>query len=597
MTTSFRAVARLLLLMLGFAGLLAAMTWPVGAHPASTLLGSPGSDAYQYLWNTWHFQYALSQGHSPMSTGLQLYPAKLSLWLHAYTSQIGLLHTLLPGRPALAINVALALHFGLGGAGGAWLARRMGLGWGAALAVGVWYAFTSFKTTRLAEHTNLLLNGLVPFYIGCFLLAFAFEPGQWRLRVRRWRAVVGCGALGLLTALGDYPTTFWLLYFSGAVWLFYGFGIGRINWRTRKPWLWLGVGLVVAHLLVRLLQRVGPDDNGGLWWGGDLVGYLMPPPQLWWSGALSRAVYQNPRFFHMPGSVENVMFLGYAIPLLALVLLWWRRRRDTQPLLSAAPVWTSAGPALWFVVLVFLLITLPEGRIFGHKTLRPPTALLHFVPFFNNLRCPTRAVIIPALLLPLLTLRALLSRVGAEQRPVLGWAILAVALLEIWPRPYPVTALPATDPSAAIIAQLPTTGPLLSIPLGIRDGMHEIGQFQMTDLLEQTYHHRPVLSGYLSRLPKEQFAAFAADPVLMSVVAIQADSAASLPPLTPGQVAAFEQQYQPAGVRLHPGYQSAALRGLVLTLTAGKSFQTQRLPDGSLLFYRTEESAQSPDLN
>lgn len=586
-----RDVARFLtalLTLLGFAGLLAAITWPVAAHWTTDFLGSPGSDAYQYVWNTWHFRYALLHGQNPMTTSFQLYPDEVSLWLHAYTPIIGLLHVVLPGGPAVAINVALAGHFGLAGAGATWLGRRFGLRWGAALAVGVWYAFTAFKTVRLADHTNLLLTGLVPLYVGCFLLAFAFKPGRWWPHVRSRWAMGGCALLGLLTLLGDYPTTFWLLYYSAGVWLFFALRLGKIDWQKWRPWVWLAAGLVVCHFLIRALQHAKIPDGGAFWWGGDLVAYLVPPPHLWWPGReLSAAAYANPKFFNMPSSVENVTFLGYLIPLVALGLLVLRRRDQPRASLgAAADAWNWAVPALWFVTAAFLLITLPEGRIFGHRTLRPPTALLHFVPFLNNLRCPTRAVLLPALLLPLLTLRALARRSVVGQSPMVGWICLAVALLEVWPRPYPHTRL--TDASAAnvAVATLSAPGAVLAVPLGIRDGMRELGRFQMVDLLDQTYHHRPILGGYLSRLPPAQFAAFAADTVVARLLSLQADSTATIRPPTPVQVATFHRRYAPAALLLRLGYQSAAIQRLMKAVTAGRGFREKRLSDGTLLYYR-----------
>ena len=181
---------------------------------------------------------------------------------------------------------------------------------------------------------------------------------------------------------------FGLLYFPLLYAAWFWFRIGRINWRGHRAWLGLAVILVIGDCVVWGLRHHHFNENSGLWWGGDVSAYLMPP-------ATSRFLYRpgrhgSPqcRVFLTPGSLENTVFIGYALPLLALVLWALRlaRRRELSARFrrrSGAARW----PGCW---LVFLMLTVPTLRIYGHDGLNLPTALLHFIPFFNNIRCPTR---------------------------------------------------------------------------------------------------------------------------------------------------------------------------------------------------------------
>ncbi|MBC7449695.1 MAG: hypothetical protein H7330_16715 [Hymenobacteraceae bacterium] len=579
---------RSFLRLAGFTALFAAgflaLTWPLAAHFTTDYLGGPGSDAHQYVWNAWYFRRAVLAGHNPMYTRELLFPAGVNLWLHTYTPIIGVLHLLVPIGSVAVTNLALTLSFGLSGAGATWLARRWRLGWGAALAVGVWFAFGALKTAHLPEHYHLLLTGAVPFYVGLLPQALRFEVGRWRPAVADGRALAGCVALGLITALSDYYTTFWLLYFSAVLVGWHGARVREWRWRRWQPWAAVGGGVALAHVSVRLLQHARVENRGGLGWSADLGGYLVPPPHLrFLHGPWSEAFYGH--VVQLPYSIENIVFLGLLIPGLLLVLTLTR-----QPTGLAAPTdpaeqyRAQLGPAFAAAAVFFLLVTVPEGRIFGHNSLRPPTALLHFVPFLNNLRCPARAGVMLNLLVPLLTLRALTRRPWGRAA-AWQWGLPLVAVLETWPQPIPRTHVPAVAAPYEAVRALAAPGTLVATPLGIRDGMRLAGYVLTDDLLYQTLHEHALVGAYASRLDPARFAEIRADPVLGRFILAQADSAlATLP--SAAEISAFRARVQPSAYLLRPGYQSAAIRRLVAVLTAGQGFRERQLVGGAVLVYR-----------
>ena len=545
-----------LVLLLGFYGLwFLVFTWPLGPRLTSAMLVEPGSDAGLFAWNVWHFDQAVVASSNPFFTDWMFFPQGTSLLLHTYTPVLGLLG-LVVGNPLLAVNLGLLLSAAASGTGAYLLARRWVRSPALALLAGFVFAYSPFKLQRLSQHVNLELTATVPFYVLAFLRAFEFTEGRWWPRVRSWGAVAACAGLGVLTLLSDYYVLFGLLYFSLAYAAWFGLRLGRIQWRTWRTWAWL-VGLLASgHVLVRLL-RMSSLTEKSIWWGGDLVSFLMPPASSRWVywGWAARLLH-NPRVFNSPGSIENTVFIGYALPLLALVLgiLRWGHRRP-----ASARFADPGGRPLAWVLLVFLLFTIPSVRVLGHERLNLPTAALHFIPFLNNLRCPTRWIMLVGLLLPIVSFSALeaawATRLKTTTQLALSLLLFAVVLVEFWPRPFPLASVGTVPRAYRQVAQLPGTS-LITIPLGIMDGSRQVGTFKADQLFYQMLHHKKLPTGYISRVSPEQFAALDAEPMLHALLLAQTrpDSVPAAPGPMPGQVQAFLRRYQPAAFVVEPAY-------------------------------------------
>ena len=572
-------------LLFGFYGLcFLVFTWPLGGQFASAMLAEPGSDATLFAWNVWHFDQAVTAGNNPFFTTWVFYPKGTSLLLHTYTPILGVLG-LTVSSPVLAVNLGLLLSATISGIGTYLLARRWIHSSVLALLAGFVFAYSPYKLQRLPQHVNLELTATVPFYVLAFLRAFEFAPGHWLPRVRSWGAVAACLGLGLLTLLSDYYVLFGLLYFSLAYAAWFGLGLGRIRWRVWRTWAWLAGILAVSHVLVRLLRMSGLPEKS-IWWGGDLVSFLLPPPTsrwVYWDWAAR--LLHNPKVFNAPGSIENTLFIGYTLPLLALalgILRWWHRRPVSARF--AAP---DGRPLAW-VLVVFLLFTIPSVRVLGHERLNLPTAALHFIPFLNNLRCPTRWIMMVGLLLPIVAFSALeaawANRLKSATQITLSLLLFVVVLIEFWPRPFPLQRVDAVPLAYRQVAQLPGSS-LINIPLGIVDGSRQVGEFKATQLFYQTQHHKKIPTGYISRVSPEQFASLDAEPVLHALLLAQTqpDSVVSSPGPTPGQVQDFLRRYQPAAFVVERAYRGRPvhqrLRQLLLPL--GYHEQTE---DSLILF-------------
>ncbi len=570
--------------------LLAWWAWPLFVHFDSGFLSVPAGDANQYVWNAFNFRRQVLNGDNPWFTPLLLYPQGTSLVMHTYTPIIGIVN-LLVGHDLLATNLVVALSFVLSGVGAYRLSARWINNPVLCLLAGAVFAFSPYKLAHLPEHYHLLLTAPVPFYAYAFLEAFAWREGRWLPQVRRWGQVLLCAALGVLTLLSDYYTLFGLLYFSAGYATYFGLKLGHIRWRRWQPWAVLAAVLVVGHVVSRLLKASGVPDKDGFWWGGDLAGYLLPPlNNRWLRTTFTDALYRS-SVFNTPGSVENVMFLGYALPLVLLLSGWLTWRSSAAPVRFAPP--SDWRPLPW-LLLLFVLLTLPELRVFGQGGLRLPTGLLHYVPFFNNIRCPTRHVSFVALLLPLVAFGSVQAWLNARLRPMSQWVaatgLLAVVLLEF----QPVTPSVRTVADVPRVYQVAATLPgatVFPVPFGLLDGYRQVGRMSPDELFNQTRHGKALPGAYISRIPAATFDAFGHYPVLGALLRAQTLPDTALPTrLTSAQVQAFLRTYQPAAFVVSPAYRNRPVHAYLQELVAPFGYTQQEVVDGYVLLYRPKRS-------
>lgn len=547
----------LLVVGLSYALVFGAWTWPLAAHFATAFPSVPDGDGSMQLWNVWHFREMLLTGHNPFYSNWLLYPEGASLLLHTYTPIIGLINVPI-GNEMLALNLVLGLEYVLSGLGAWLLVRRWVQQPVLAWLAGFIFAFSPYKMLRLIGHYDLLLTATVPFFVLAFLQTFTFEPGRLWPAVRSRAGLGWCLALGIISLFSDYYITFGLLYFSLGYALWFWLRLGQINWRRPRPWLVLVVGLVLVHIALRLLRLAGVPDNSGFWWGGDVVSYLMPAPNSrWLRFDWAQRLFTNAKVYNMPGAIENIMFLGYALPLLGLAVLAWPGRRA----LSARHTDPQARP-LAFVLLFCVMLTLPAVRFMGKDLLNLPTGALHLIPFFNNIRCPTRWVLLVSLFLPLVVFAGLEAR-WTSWLPRWRWGLsvgLALAVgVEYWPLPPPLATSRAVPAAFRAVAALPGEA-LLTVPVGLIDGYREVGKVDLTYFLYQPYYRKKLLSAYISRIPTARFDAFAhGDALLSNVLRLQrAPADTLLPQTTAAEVKAFRSRFRPAAVLISPNWRDGA---------------------------------------
>jgi hypothetical protein len=315
-----------------------------------------------------------------------------------------------------------------------------------------------------------------------------------------------------------------------------------------------GVFLVAAAPLVR---------NGvGLFLRGEYV-----TPQYFWRSApkgidLATLVLGNPfhpvwgarvqRVYRTLGIdvIESTAWLGIAPAVLAA----WALRRHAGPApnhdtsnhdTSNHDTWARpSGPVVpsspmarqWAVIgLVFFVWALgPHLTAFGINTgMILPQALLRYVPIVANARIPGRAIVVSYLALAVLAaITAAEWRRGSRHARSILVVVSLVLAADYLPAPFPLVALDRP----AIYERLRDRregGAVCELPLGIRDGLGERGSFDDRVLFYQTIHQRPLVGGFVARLPRAVAAAYEDDPLLAGLLRVSdrgdVDAARPLP--------------------------------------------------------------------
>jgi hypothetical protein len=503
-------------------------------------------------------------------------PADLSL--HNYTVLADLLSLPLQGRLGLLASfnlVYLALLVSSAFAMYLLAAAVVGAGLPALLA-GALFGFSPFLSARGTAHFSLVAAAPLPLFMLC-LLRWR-EGGRWAWAAAAgltlglaayadpyylvFCALMLTAALARATlapsfaprAAGPTKPRAWLLgvaAVSGLVWLGIALtGGGRVLGVTLKSlytpalvfglavlgaWLLrarprvalrrdalrralpaLAVGLAAALLvlspfLLALGRRVGAGDfdpPSVLWRsspaGVDLLALLMPNPShpLFGAGFASWLARLRP-----DGFVENAASL--TLTGLLVVLLAARDRLALPRAWLAFTLFFAAcalGPFLW---------------VGGFNTALPtPWTLLRYVPGIGLVRTPTRFAIVAMLGFAVLfaaALHGLARRVSGVRRAALLAAVAALLLFELLPAPVPLHAALAPATIRAIAADACDVS-VLDIPFGLREGTRAVGDWSARAQVNQAFHGKPLVGGYLSRLPDRAFETYADFPLTAALL-------------------------------------------------------------------------------
>lgn len=573
---------------LGYTCVAVLFSWPLALHLNTALLGSATGDLGVYFWNPWVFRHeVVAHRGSPFLTSEVLaLTAPVQLALHNYTAAANVAAFVL--QPAVGIVATFNL-LTLGSLVlSAWamfvLARHLTANTGAAWIAGLAFGFSPFMSARATEHFSLIQAAPLPLFALCILrllarpgigsgaaggacLAWAYlSDPYYAVYCALMAGVLGAGAIcswrftrvaghrGLKGALTTVTTCMAalivVLVISGGSELT-AFGI-RISMRTlytpvliltvlavarlaltwrmnvtcRVPTVSFSAGAALigttAVLLSPVLVPMVTASRESQWiaprvlWrssapGVDLLSFVRPSPyHPVWGSTSAEALRRLPN-----GFTENVA----SVPWVLVALVTWGLVRFRREI-----------PAVWLAfTATFLLLSLgPFVRVGGVLTYVPaPWALLRYVPVIGAARMPTRFSVLVMMGLALLAAFVVSALCRRSARP---WIVSAVAtaLLIVETMPAPRSLHSAAIPSlyAAVRAdQRPLR--VLDLPFGLRDGMSSHGNTSSKWQYFQTFHEKPLLGGYLSRLRQADVDRYATHPVLGTLMRLSAREAVS----------------------------------------------------------------------
>lgn len=455
-------------------------TWPLALRLAGWVPGF--GDWGQNMWALWWTREALlTLKQSPFFTSYLFHPEGVTLLFHPLDVADGLLALPLYGLVGgdAAYNLIVLLSFVFSGLGVydvvLYLTRRRE----AAFVAGLIFTLSPYHFLRLElGHLNLVSIQWIPFYL-LFLFKFVRE-GRFRFAglavlfmllnaLTSWYYVMACGFLSLaVLAWGFGGTMAWSRL------------LGRVGLVLALAGLALAPLIVPMFSLLRSTEWVG--EHNPLRHSVDVLSFWTPGPPSTWADWFQEVWTPYAAQKREPGASA---YLGYSVLALSLVGLAGRERKMA---------WWWLGVGLSFALLALGPQLQIAGQIFETKL--PYYYLDAFVPGFSISGIPGRFVIMTSLA------SAVLAGCGLAE------------LARRWPKRSTWFALGAALLVSLEFLAVPVAGSGTQLPRFYTLLAADESNYAVIDLKwdanyllhAQTVHHKPLVGGWLARLPQEQAA-------------------------------------------------------------------------------------------
>ncbi len=449
--------------------------WPILGRLRRQFIGD-GYDTFQFVWNAWWMGRSVSSGSNPFYCDIQFAPEGVPLVLHTLAPLPSLLIaglTGIAGEP-LGFNLGLLVLCVGAGLGAFALTRYLtGDSWAAAVG-GLVFMLSPFVTSKLLGHVNLLAAGLLPVYV--LFLMRALETRSRGARV--WLTIV----FVLLVFSNVHMTIFagnvtlWYWVYRGVRSQRWRGTIGEFWWALR-PSLLLTVlwGGVVGYYAMR--YGLGADQFRAPDWCAELLSFATPafPTSVWGTELLPDGGFW-PRMFNL----EIAVYLGWLV--LPVAIVGWRLG------------WRE--PRLRFLAIVFICaLVLALGHklqwqreivTIGDMPVRLPLNVYRYVPILGAVGQSGRYMVMGymAMAVGVGVAVAGLRRRWSARAAVPAIVIISIAILVDY------AYRPPTVPPPDIV--IPPGPGLVMDP--------RIGNAQ--SLYRQVHHGRPLVGGYVARVPR-----------------------------------------------------------------------------------------------
>lgn len=380
------------LVLLFFAGLTIALTFPLVMNLATKIPGVASSDNFAYLWKMYWFKHAIIDlGQSPLFAPHIFYPMGFNLAQDeaTFVNTLGLLPITWAFGEVVSLNIAILLSFVLGGYGMYLFTRELtGCRW-CGLFAGAAFVFSPYHMARSFQHLNLSTIQWIPF-------AFYFAERTLRYPTRRNALLLG--AAYALTALSSW----YYAYYIGLMLLVY------LLTRWHRPDYALDRKAVKGRLLIAFVLSISI-----------IIPFVLPSLLLHSTGTMSYNLVDvdsysaSPDDFIRPSPFhpiwgepvkalmaaqftdwgEHILFIGFVV-LFLLVIGVFRTRHDKRIL---ALLWVGAIAFILALGTTLhlggtrVMVPLPEwlGPFMGKGQVpipMPGYLLFKYLPFFSSSR-------------------------------------------------------------------------------------------------------------------------------------------------------------------------------------------------------------------
>lgn len=471
------------------------------------------NDRVDLLGTTWsvsHVSNAIREGHNPWFTNQMLAPDGISLLSHTSVFIIGLFDVFIQ-NPVSSINLVLFLNFVFL----AWGFYKLSSIWinepWMQLCIAVMSVFTTYYQAKFGIHINLVLQCTVPwsaYYIltSVNLVHVLYVHNKLKLLIGILLAGIGL--------IFDYYTIVSLAFLLLPTFL-WNLGVENVLSRSkRKHGLLAAIALVIFHFISRLLYMAGYDKKGGIWEAADFRQLFIP-------SSLGKWVHSKAAFPQSPVT-ENFIYLGWSL-LIALILfgliLWYQKRKFHFP---------NRITAIWFGLILSLIVVLPVIRLDGKNLWYTPSAWLHFIPVLDHFRMPTRIIPLVNFYMALLVVHYLLELPSQINK----WKLPLLLLISFFfvlehktrtPQYFSINDFSISKKEKEMIKGKT----VLSFPWGIRDGLKEMGSYNPHDYVLMLQPDVKLISAYISRISPQRWQQLQTDSFLILMDKTQKDAKVS----------------------------------------------------------------------
>lgn len=461
-------------------------TFPFIAHVSDNYLGT--GDINLYVFNSYNLEYNLSKDLSPFCTELILYPKTTSTLMNTSTWLMSLFSMLFTHK-LFGINLYIIFNFVMSLIGAFYLAKMYFKDNYYALLCAIIFTFSSYKTSRMLEHYNLLMTAFLPFLIIYYLKICNHYIAHQRPKTKDILIFL---ILFVLNFFSSYIITILGIYF---MFFHFTFVLFYPKIKSIKKWK-LVVGclgiLLIGDLSVQFLLSKGVNNNEGFYFGGNLLSYFIPFNMYYTSTEFITEWQKS--FVGESFTLETNLFLGFTLILMIITALVVKSKKPNDNIL----------PIIW-VSIILILITLPAIRVGHARLLYSPTSLQHFIPVVQQMRAPTRVICLLVLTLSIFSSYKLIySDISLFKNKWFKLALIILTIIELRPQKVIITeAIKESDVRTAL-GKKENDGVLI-IPFGMFDGQNKFGDFNADEMSLSKFHSKKMVNGFISRIPQEYY--------------------------------------------------------------------------------------------
>jgi len=268
-----------------------------------------------------------------------------------------------------------------------------------------------------------------------------------------------------------------------------------------------------ARTLFSTIKFSEVSDLSG--WGGaiefsaDVINVFIPSEYNYYYGTLMAKIGRQ---IPLMGEIfEDYNYPGILIIVGMGIALVWSRKKNKKAI--NRKLWPYLVTTLFFLILTWGPFLQVAGEMYkelddGIRVVVPlPFALLHYLPFFDNLRAPGRlamGMIFFGTILVALVLNSIEKKRRNIWITLLPLLITGVVIFDQRPMSLRAEEMAEDYPESIyqVIRKDPDTSAVILLPFTIRDGMTWFGEYNAVDIdYAQSYFQKPIIGGYTGRIP------------------------------------------------------------------------------------------------